>query len=47
MWTYVASDLNGKETLGMFKKKELQKTDQDKFRVENIINGDYKLSFIW
>ena len=43
---YVASDLNGKETLGMFKKKELQKTNQDEFRVENIIKGDCMLNFI-
>ena len=30
-WTYVISDLNGEEIVGMFYKKELQKTNQKEF----------------
>ena len=36
-WTYVISDLNGEEIVGMFYEKELQKTNQTKFRVEKVI----------
>ena len=36
-WTYVISDLKGKEVVGTFYKKELQKTNQKKFRVEKVI----------
>ena len=35
--TYVISDLNGEEILGMFYKKELRKTNQTEFRIEKII----------
>ena len=35
-WTYVISDLSGKETVGTFFKKELQKTNQKEFRVEKV-----------
>ena len=33
-WTYVISDLNGEEIVGSFYEKELQKTNQKKFRIE-------------
>ena len=33
-WTYVISDLIGKEIVGTFYEKELQKTNQKEFRVE-------------
>ena len=33
-WTYVISDLNGEEITGSFYEKELQKTSQEKFRIE-------------
>ena len=33
-WTSVISDLKGRETVGTFYKKELQKTNQTEFRVE-------------
>ena len=33
-WTYVISDLNGEEIIGNFHKNELQKTSQEKFRIE-------------
>ena len=36
-WTYVISDLKGKETVGTFYEKELQKTNQKEFRVEKVI----------
>ena len=33
-WTYVISDLKGKEIFRMFYEKELQKTNQTEFRIE-------------
>ena len=36
-WTYVINDLNGEEITGTFYEKELQKTNQKKFRTEKII----------
>ena len=36
-WTYVIEDLNGEEIVGMLYEKELQKTNQVKFRVEKVI----------
>ena len=36
-WTYVIGDLNDEEIIGMFYKKELQKTNQKVFRVEKVI----------
>ena len=36
-WAYVINDLNGKEIIGTFYKKELQKTNQKKFRIEKLI----------
>ena len=35
-WTYVVSDLNGEEITGSFYEKELQKTSQEKFRIEKV-----------
>ena len=35
---YVINDLNGEEIIGTFDEKELQKTNQKKFRIEKIIN---------
>ena len=47
-WTYVISDLNGEKIDGTFYEKELQKTDQQEFRIEKLIkrNGD-KLYVKW
>ena len=47
-WTYVINDLNGEEIIGSFYEKELQKTNQKKFRIEKIIKrkGD-KLYVKW
>ena len=41
-WTYVINDLNGEEISGIFYEKELQKTNQEQFRIEKMIrrNGD-------
>ena len=37
LWTYVINDLNGEEIIGSFYKKELQKTNQEEFRIEKVI----------
>ena len=36
-WTYVISDLNDEEIVGTFYEKELQKTNQEEFRIEKVI----------
>ena len=36
-WTYVTSDLNSEEVLVTFYEKELQKTNQEQFRIEKVI----------
>ena len=36
-WTYVINDLNGEEIMGTFYQKELQKTNQEEFRIEKVI----------
>ena len=36
-WTYVISDLNGEEITGTFCGKELQKTNQEEFKIEKVI----------
>ena len=36
-WTHVVNDLNGEEIIGTFYEKELQKTNQEKFRIEKVI----------
>ena len=47
-WTYVINDLNDEEIIGTFYKKELQKIDQEEFRIEKVIKkkGD-KLYVKW
>ena len=47
-WTYDVSDLNGEEITGSFYGKELQKTNQKKFRIEKALKkkGD-KLYVKW
>ena len=37
LWTYMISNFNVKPIAGSFYEKELQKTSQEKFRVEKII----------
>ena len=43
-WTYVINDRNGEEITGTFYEKELQKIDQQEFRIEKIIKkkGEWK-----
>ena len=36
-WTYVINDLNGEEIIGTFYEKELQKNNQEEFRIEKVI----------
>ena len=36
-WTYFISDLNGEPAAGRFYEKELQKTSQEKFRIEKVL----------
>ena len=47
-WTYVINDLTGEEITGTFYEKELQKTNQEEFRIEKVIRqkGD-KLYIKW
>ena len=47
-WTYVISDVNGEKIAGSFYEKDLQKTSQEKFRIEKVlkIKGD-KLYVKW
>ena len=47
-WTYVPGDLTGEEIVGTFNETELQKTNQNQFRVEKVIKrkGD-KLHVKW
>ena len=47
-WTYVIDDLNGEEITGTFYEKELEKIDQQEFRIEKVIKkkGD-KLNVKW
>ena len=36
-WIYVVSDLNGEEITGTFYEKDLQKTSQEKFRIDTVL----------
>ena len=36
-WTHAISDLNSEEIAGMFFEKELQKTNQTKYRTQKVI----------
>ena len=47
-WTYVINDLNGDDIIGTFYEKELQKTNQQEFRIEKVIKKkDDKFYVIW
>ena len=47
-WTYVIDDLNIEEITGTFYEKELQKIDQQEFRIEKVIKKKcYKLYVKW
>ena len=36
-WTYIINDFNGEEIIGTFYGKELQKTNQQEFKIEKVI----------
>ena len=36
-WACVINDLNGEEITGTFYEKELQKTNEEEFRIEKVI----------
>ena len=36
-WTYVINDLNGEDITGTFYENELQRTNQEEFRIEKVI----------
>ena len=36
-WTYVISDLDGEKFVGTFYEKELQKLNQEQFRIEKAV----------
>ena len=36
-WTYLINDLKGEEIIGTFYEKELQKNNQQEFRIKNVI----------
>ena len=36
-WIYVINDLNGEEIIGTFYEEDLQKTNQEEFRIEKVI----------
>ena len=36
-WTYIINDLNGGEIIETFYEKELQKTNQEEFKIEKVI----------
>ena len=36
-WTYVINGLNREEIIGTFYEKELQKTNQQEFKIEKVI----------
>ena len=47
-WTYVINDWNGEEIVGTVYEKELQKTNQNEFRIEKVIKRKgNKLFLIW
>ena len=47
-WIYIINDLNGEQIIGTFYEKELQKTNQQEFRIEKVIKKKRsKLYFKW
>ena len=45
-WTYVVNDLNDDEIIETFYEKELQKTNQQEFRIEKVIKKKGDKSYI-
>ena len=45
-WTYLINDLNFGEIIGTFYEKELQKTNQEEFRIEKLIKKQRKKLYV-
>ena len=45
-WTYVINDLNGEEIIGIFYEKELQKTNQQGFRIEKKLLKEKEINYM-
>ena len=45
-WTYVIRDLNGEEIVKSFYEKELQKTNQKEFIIEQVIKRKENKSYV-
>ena len=45
-WTYVVNDLNGEEIMGTLYEKDLQKTNQEEFRIEKVIKRKYDKMYV-
>ena len=39
-WTYIINDLNDEEIIGTYYEKELQKANQEEFRIEKVIRRE-------
>ena len=46
LWTYVINNLNGEDIIGTFYEKELQKTNQQEFRIEKVIKKKGNKSYV-
>ena len=46
-WTYVINDVDGEEIIRTFYEKELQKINQQEFRIEKVIKKKEKLYVKW
>ena len=45
-WIYAFNDLNGEQIIGTFYEKELEKTNQQEFRIEKIIKKKGDILFV-
>ena len=46
-WIYVINDLNNEQIIGTFYENELQRTNQEEFRIEKVIKKGDKLYVKW
>ena len=45
-WTYVINDLNGETIIGTFYENELQRRNQEEFRIEKVIKEKGDKSYV-
>ena len=45
-WIYIINDLNGEEITGTFYEKELQKANQEEFKIEKIIRRNINKLYV-